>query len=98
MKPDMGLFIIKSKETNRYYLEATPNLKGKMNSVLFQLRMGSNYNRDLQKEWKEKGEENFIVEIIDKLEYDEDESKTDYTEELELMKMIWQEKLPGEAY
>jgi hypothetical protein len=99
MKPDMGLFIIKAKDSGRYHLEGTQNLKGKMNSLLFQLKMGSSYYKELQKDWKEKGEDNFIVEIVEKLEYDkDDEAKTDYTDELELLKMIWQDKLPGKPY
>jgi len=30
---------------------------------------------------------------LEKLEYDKDETKTDYSEELALLKMIWEEKL-----
>lgn len=34
--------------------------------------------------------------ILENLEYDKDESKTDYTEELALLQMIWEEKLAKE--
>jgi hypothetical protein len=38
-------------------------------------------------------EEGFLIEILEKLEYDEDESKTDYSEDLALMRLIWEERL-----
>src|SRR5690554_6443997 len=93
MKPDMGIFVIKSKVNNMLYLEATPNLKGTINRGKFQLNAGSHPNKELQKQWVELGEENFTFEILEKLKYDEDESKTDYSEELKLLEIIWEEKL-----
>jgi hypothetical protein len=96
MKPDMGVLAIKSKTGSGYYIEAARNLKGAINRNTFQLGTGSHPNRELQKEWKERGEDGFIIEILENLEYDKDESKTDYSEELELLMMIWEEKLVGE--
>ena len=32
-------------------------------------------------------------EVLEKLKYDKDESKTDYSEELAILKMVWEEKL-----
>lgn len=55
--------------------------------------MGNHFNKNLQEEWKKQGKENFTIEILEKLEYDKDESKTDYSEELEILKMVWKEKL-----
>jgi hypothetical protein len=53
-------------------------------------------NKELQKEWTDFGSENFTIEILEQLEYDKDESKTDYTEDLALLQMIWEEKLTEE--
>jgi hypothetical protein len=96
MKPEMGIFIIRSNVNNKYCLNSTNNLKGVMNGAKFKLSAGGHPNRELQKEWKEAGEENFIIEILEKLDYQEDESKTDYSQELELLEMIWEEKLSKE--
>lgn len=93
MKTDMGIYIIESKTNNKCYLETTQNLKGKINSSKFQLEMGSFRNYGLQKDWKELGSQNFEIKVLEYLEYDKDESKTDYSEELEIMKTIWEEKL-----
>jgi len=96
MKPDMGIFSVRSKANDKCFIEATRNLKGKINSTRFQLEMGAHPNKELQKEWKELGEGNFIIEILENLEYDKDEAKTDYTEELSLLRLVWEEKLSGQ--
>lgn len=93
MKPDMGIYVVRCNSNDKCYIGTTKNLKGKINCTKFQLGSGGHPNKELQKEWKEYGEVNFEVEILDKLEYDKDETKTDYTEDLEILKEIWKEKL-----
>ncbi len=97
MKPDMGIFIIRSNFNNKCYIEGTQDLKGTINSTKFKLNFGNHPNKALQKEWKEHGEESFIIEILENLKYDKDESKTDYSEELAILKMVWEEKLSKEG-
>jgi hypothetical protein len=98
MKPDMGIFIIRSNFGNKCLVEATKNLKAKLNGVKFQLEMGSHLNRELQQDWKENGGEGFIIEVLEQLEYDKDETKTDYSDDLALLLMEWEEKLTRENY
>lgn len=93
MKPDMGLFIISSRLSNKCFIESTADLKGAINGTKFKLEAGSHPNRELQKDWKKFGAANFDIKILEYLKYDKDESKTDYTEELSLLKMIWEENL-----
>ena len=89
----MGVFIIRSKFNNKYYIEGTQDLKGKINSTKFKLELGNHPNKELQQQWKERGGSDFTIEILEKLEYDKDESKVDYNEDLAILKMIWEEKL-----
>lgn len=93
MKPQMGVFIIRSHAGNKCFIEGTQNLKSRINATRFKLAAGAHPNRELQKEWKDFGEENFTIEILENLPYDKDESKTDYTEDLALLQMLWEEKL-----
>jgi hypothetical protein len=93
MKPPMGIFIVRSKVNNKCYLQTTQNLRGVINGAIVRLEAGMHPNRELQKEWEEVGSENFTVEILENLEYDKDEAKTNYSEELSLLQMIWEEKL-----
>lgn len=97
MKSQMGIFMVRSNSSNKCYIEATQDLKSKINSTKFKLGAGGHPNKELQKDWKEYGEEHFTIEIIDNLEYDKkDEAKTDYTEDLALLQMIWEERLSKE--
>jgi hypothetical protein len=91
MKHDMGVYIVKFK--NKYYMEGSQNIKGKINGTKFKLKMGSHQNKNLQKDWNENQESDFQFEVIKKIEYDKDENKKDYTEELEIAKMIVKENL-----
>ncbi len=98
MKPEMGVFIIRPKEGAKCYIQATQDLKGVMNGALARLGGGMHPFRELQKAWNELGADQCTVEILERLSYDKDETKTDYSEDLEIMKMIWEEKLRKENY
>ena len=89
----MGIFIIRSRVTGKCCLQAARDLKGAMNGAIFKLGAGGHPNRELQKEWQEQGAQNFTAEALETLAYDKDESKTDYSEELALLQLIWEEKL-----
>lgn len=95
-RPDMGIFMIRAKGSNKCYIQATQDLKGVINGAKARLGGGLHPNKELQREWNELGEESFTIDILERLEYDKDESKTDYTEELALLQMIWEEKLAKE--
>ncbi|MEN6350383.1 MAG: GIY-YIG nuclease family protein [Syntrophomonas sp.] len=96
-KPPMGLLIIRSHNSKKYYIEGTQDLRGKINGAKVRLESGWHPNRELQKEWEEFGPENFTIEILENLEYDDAEAKTDYKEDLNLLQMIWEEKLANQG-
>lgn len=98
MKPDMGIFWIRAKETKQYFLETSQNLKGKINSITFQLNAGAHPNQELQHEWRKLGADAFQIEILELLKYDKDESKTDYSDELAILKLLWEEKLNRQQF
>lgn len=93
MKPQMGIFIIRSKVNNKCYVEGTQDLRGRINGAKARLGGGMHPYLELQKEWNDFGSENFTIEILENLDYDKDESKTDYKEDLALLQIIWEEKL-----
>ncbi len=96
-KPRMGVLIIRHKTGDKCYVQAANDLRAGMNGALARLNGGMHINRELQKEWRETGADSFAVEILEELPYDEDEAKTDYTGELALLQMIWEEKLTREG-
>jgi hypothetical protein len=97
MKPPMGVFIIRSKFSNKCYIEATTDFRARFNSVKVKLAGNFHPNRELQKAWNEHGEAGFRFEILENLEYDKDETKTDYKDDLALLQMIWEEKVVQEG-
>ncbi|MGB7605671.1 MAG: GIY-YIG nuclease family protein [Lutisporaceae bacterium] len=96
MKSQMGIFIIRSKVNNKCYIQATQDLRGVLNGTKVRLEGGTHPYRELQKEWSDFGSENFTIEILENLEYDKDESRTNYEEDLALLHMIWEDKLTKE--
>ncbi|HHX50962.1 MAG TPA: GIY-YIG nuclease family protein [Clostridia bacterium] len=93
MKPDMGIFMIRCATSNKCYLEITQNLKGTINSAKFKLGAGAHPNKELQLDWQNLGESSFVIKVLENLEYDQDETKTDYREDLAILQMIWEERL-----
>lgn len=93
MKFPMGAFIIRNKVNGKVFVNVSHDIKSTFNSYKFQLRMGSLRVRELQKEWKKYGEEVFEFKVLEYLEHDKKEDKKDYSEELEIMKIVWLEKL-----
>ena len=88
----MGIFQIKNLVNGKIFIEKGKNLPGNLNSVKFQLKMGTYMNEELQKDYNKLGEEKFSFEVIDRLEPKEDLSY-DYTEDLKVLEEMWLEKL-----
>ena len=94
-RPQMGIFIIRCKVNNKCHLQTTQDLMS-INGAKVRLQGGKHMCQELQKDWNEFGAENFTIEILENLEYDKDEAKSDYSEELALLQMLWEEKLAKE--
>jgi len=96
MKPDMGIFMIQSLDTKKCTIEVDHNMKAKMNRRKIQLQTNGHPVLELQQEWNQYGEDNFNFEVLEQLKYGKDEDKTDYSEELAILLMVWEEKLTAE--
>lgn len=90
--PPMGIYQIRNKANGKILLGSSKNLNGKSNSYLFQLESGTHMNSALQKDFKEFGKDNFVFEIIDRLE-PKNEPGYDYTDDLKELEKLWLEKL-----
>jgi hypothetical protein len=98
MKTDMGVFIIRSNFSNKCYIEGTQDLKGTINGTKFKLGFGNHPNKGLQEDWKQHGEAGFMIEIIGNLEYDKDGVRTDYSEDITLLQMIWEDRMLQQGF
>jgi hypothetical protein len=88
----MGIFQIKNLINGKIFIGNSENLSGKLNSIKFQLEMGSYVNKELQKDFNQFGEKNFLFEAIDFLEPKEDPNYN-YTDDLKILEEMWLEKL-----
>ncbi|MFA6977944.1 MAG: GIY-YIG nuclease family protein [Ignavibacteriaceae bacterium] len=90
--PPMGIYRIKNLVNGKIFLGSSLNLHGRSNSFKFQLRSGLHVNSELQKDFNTFGEENFVFEIVDTLEPQEDLAYN-YSDDLKVFLEMWMEKL-----
>ena len=90
--PEMGIYQIRNLVNNKVFVCSGLNLKGKSNSYKFQLNSGLHYNSELQKDFNQYGENNFVFEILDTLEPKEG-TNYKYDDDLKTLLELWIEKL-----
>jgi hypothetical protein len=92
----MGVYQIRCLAEPKCYIETAKNLKGKMNGDVFKLSAGNHVNKELQRDWNHYGKDQFIVDVLEELKHNPEEPEADYTEDLEILKSIWTDKLTEE--
>jgi len=93
MKPKMGLYEIHSFANKKAFIETTKDLKGRINMTKLKLELGNHPVKALQEDWNKFGKSNFTIEILEEVKYGENKSENDYQDELDLLEIIWEEKL-----
>jgi hypothetical protein len=94
----MGVYQIKNNVNGKILIGGSLNLDGIYNREKFTLKLGMHINKDLQKDWKEFGEENFLFEVLEQIKPQEeiiinqDELKK-YKYKLEKLENKWLDKL-----
>lgn len=96
MKSGIGIIAVINKNQERYFLQTSTNLQGKINSIRFQLKSGGHPHKTLQRDWNIDGAEQFGIMVLEQIEYKEEETELDHKDDLLLLKQIWQEKLIAE--
>jgi len=89
----MGIVQVRNIRNNRVYITASANTGGTINSIRFQLKMGNFLpSLGLASDWKEMGEQNFVVEVLDELK-PVDDPGYDFKDDLKALEAMWLEKL-----
>ena len=88
----MGVYQIKNTQSGKLFIGSAKNLPGKINSNKFQLKNGSHFNKKLQNDYNEIGEEKFTFEVLDYLKPNDD-SAYNYTGDLKALEDLWLENL-----
>lgn len=97
MKKDMGIYSLTCLPTGKIYVGWAQDLHGKMNGTSARLNGSFHVCRNLQADWDRYGAENFRIQVEELMEAEEDESKTDYQEDLKVFLELWLET-NGEKY
>lgn len=92
MKPEMGVYMFKSINTNTVYLGCDKNIKATINGDRFKLNSKNHRCKKLQKDWNENKDEKFEIKVVEVLPYDKDESKVDYSEDLKILLEICKDR------
>jgi len=69
----MGVFQIKNIKNNKVLIDNSIDMASKWNRHKIELKFGKHRNRNLQKDWGEFGEENFVFEVLSELKVSEEE-------------------------
>ncbi|QJD82647.1 GIY-YIG nuclease family protein [Cohnella herbarum] len=86
-----GVFQIKNTVNGKILVDKTPNFKS-LNGRAVSLRLGSETNKALQKEWNEFGEDAFVMEILEVLK-PSDNPFVSQKDELKKLVEHWIDKL-----
>lgn len=87
-----GVYQIRNKVNNKIYVGSSNDLVAIWNRNEFQLKGGLHTNKELQKDWGEFGEENFVYEILAELKQSDEEPR-DYKKEAEELELLYIEEL-----
>lgn len=93
MKPDMGVFVVRCDISRKCHIQTARDFRSVINSSKAKLAGGLHPIQELQGEWIRLGSSNFTIEILEKLDYDQDNPSQNYQEELDLLKVMWEERL-----
>ncbi len=88
----MGIYRVTNRRTGRFWIGSAVNVNGKINSLKFQLEMGSyTLDREMQKEWDEGSPDDFTFEVLEVLKPDKSPAY-DYREDLKKLAKSWSER------
>lgn len=91
-KSKKGVFKIENKKNGKILVGSSNDLIAIWNRNKAQLRFGTHQNEELQKDWKQFGEESFEYVILTEIKEKEDEQK-DYKKEIKELEELFIEEL-----
>lgn len=95
-RPRMGIVCVRHTATGDCFLLGAKNANAILNSCMFQAKMGSHPDKELQALFQQYGESAFDISVCRELPYDKkDPEKTDYTEELTQLLQKTLAEIPG---
>jgi hypothetical protein len=93
-KPPMGVFQIRNTSSGKVFIASSTQLDKAWNRHKFQLDLNGHPNKELQKEWNELGESQFVFEVIEEMKQSDSEM-VNPTEEVKLLEQLCLEGAEG---
>ena len=87
-----GVYQVKNLANGKVLIGSSLNLEGPLNRHKFMLKIRSHTDKALQNDWNELGPEQLAFEILEEAQR-KDDPGFNLKDELELLEMIWLEKL-----
>ncbi len=97
MKFPMGVFQVMSICNNKSLIDYSLDMESKWNRHKMELKFRNHRNKDLQNDWNEYGEENFVFEVLSELKEKEGEN-INYNKELKTLQSLVIEELSVENF
>ena len=91
VKPS-GVYQVRNLANGKVLLGSSLNLEGLLNRNRFTLKTDSHPNKELQKDWNELGPDQFLFEILEVVQV-QDDPNFNLKDELTLLEQIWLEEL-----
>ena len=91
IKIEGGIYVITNKQNGKKFVASTPNFKT-LNGAKFTLDNGLHTNKELQKDWKQYGKDNFDIEHVEIVKKEESENRVN-KKELEKLLVKWLDEL-----
>lgn len=68
----MGVYQLRNQVNGKVFVASSMNLDGAYNKETFVLRLGTHMNKELQKDWTQYGEEQFVFEVLEVIKPEEE--------------------------
>ncbi|MGV8906972.1 MAG: GIY-YIG nuclease family protein [Acetobacterium sp.] len=88
-----GIYIIRNSDAGKILLGSATDLPGRKNRFDFSKKTNSCVDLKLQKDWIILGKEKFVFEVLEELEKGETQSMSEFKEDIDVLKLLWMEKL-----
>jgi hypothetical protein len=92
-KTRAGVYAIRNRITGRALVAGSTNAQGTLNRHLFELQHGQHRNARLAQDWVAYGETNFLFEILDMVQPNEDPA-FNAPQELDMLVSLWRQEIP----
>ncbi|KNZ42725.1 hypothetical protein AKG39_05100 [Acetobacterium bakii] len=93
-----GIFVIRNIDSGKILVDSTTNLQGAQNLFAFSKKTGSCGMIKLQKDWTITGKDRFVFEVLEELEKGETQTLKEYKDDIEVLKLMWKEKLANATF